>query len=209
MKKKNILTAAVSAALVAVLAVGATLAYLTDNSGTVSNKFQMDGLTITLKENASVPAGEFYKIQENSTTAARPNTNPINGTDKGVVYTDILPGATVAKNPYITVSAGNAHAYVYTYVEGVTENTNDLLYTTWADGWEPVTAAELSGTLLRREVAKDAAGTYDVFTQVHVNFNANGTEALNEISIGAFAHQAEHVDAATADEAAIDYFAKQ
>lgn len=209
MKKKNILTAAVSAALVAVLAVGATLAYLTDNSGTVSNKFQMDGLTITLKENASVPAGEFYKIQENSPTAARPNTNPINGTDKGVIYTEILPGATVAKNPYVTVSAGNAHAYVYTYVEGVTTNSDDLLYTTWAEGWEPVAAAELSGTLLRREVAKDQAGTYDVFTQVHVNFDADGTEALNDISIGAFAHQADHVDADTADAAAIAYFAKQ
>ena len=183
MKKKNILTAAVSAALVAVLAVGATLAYLTDNSGTVSNKFQMDGLTITLKENASVPAGEFYKIQENSPTAARPNTNPINGTDKGVIYTEILPGATVAKNPYVTVSADNAHAYVYTYVEGVTTNSDDLLYTTWSEGWEPVAAAELNGTLLRREVAKDAAGTYDVFTQVHVNFDADGTEALNEISV--------------------------
>lgn len=209
MKKKNILTAAVSAALVAVLAVGATLAYLTDNSGTVSNKFQMDGLTITLKENASVPAGEFYKIQENSITAAKPNTNPINGTDKGVIYTEILPGATVAKNPYVTVSADNAHAYVYTYVEGVTTNSDDLLYTTWSKGWEPVAAAELNGTLLRREVAKDAAGTYDVFTQVHVNFDADGTEALNEISIGAFAHQADHVDSDTADAAAIAYFAKQ
>lgn len=209
MKKKNILTAAVSAALVAVLAVGATLAYLTDNSGTVSNKFQMDGLTITLKENASVPAGEFYKIQENSITAAKPNTNPINGTDKGVIYTEILPGATVAKNPYVTVSADNAHAYVYTYVEGVTTNSDDLLYTTWSEGWEPVAAAELNGTLLRREVAKDAAGTYDVFTQVHVNFDADGTEALNEISIGAFAHQADHVDPDTADAAAIAYFAKQ
>ena len=209
MKKKNILTAAVSAALVAVLAVGATLAYLTDNSGTVSNKFQMDGLTITLKENASVPTGEFYKIQENSITAAKPNTNPINGTDKGVIYTEILPGATVAKNPYVTVSADNAHAYVYTYVEGVTTNSDDLLYTTWSEGWEPVAAAELNGTLLRREVAKDAAGTYDVFTQVHVNFDADGTEALNEISIGAFAHQADPVDSDTADAAAIASFAKQ
>lgn len=206
MTKKNILTAAVSTALVAVLAVGSTLAYLTDETAKVDNKFQMDGLTITLKENASVPADQFYKIQENSLTAARPNTNPINGTDKGVIYTDILPGATVEKNPYITVSDSNAHAYVYAYVEGVTTDTEADIYTTWAKGWTPVVTDELKGTLLRRDVAKDAAGTYNIFTQVHVSIDTDGSEALNDITIEAFAHQADNVDENVADTAAIAHF---
>ena len=209
MKKKNILSAAVSLSLVAVISVGATLAYLTDNAGTVANKFQMDGLTITLKENAFVPEGQFYKIQENSPYGARPSTTPINGTDKGVIYTEILPGATVEKNPYITVSESNAHAYVYAYVEGIGTDVNDDISTTWAKGWTVVSAEELDGTLLRRDVAKDAAGTYDVFTQVKVNMDTDGTENLNDVTISAFAHQADNVDQGVADAAAIAYFAKQ
>ena len=56
MNKKNIVTAAVSLALVGVMAIGGTLAYLTDNSGPVTNKVVMDGLEITLKEYARIPA---------------------------------------------------------------------------------------------------------------------------------------------------------
>ncbi|OUN80312.1 hypothetical protein B5G03_16890, partial [Gemmiger sp. An50] len=39
MKKKNILTAAVSLSLVACLSIGATLAYFTDKSDTMTNVF--------------------------------------------------------------------------------------------------------------------------------------------------------------------------
>ena len=62
MKKKNFLTILLSLALVAVIGVGATLAYLTDNTQTVNNKFTFDDIEITLKENATVPDGQSYLI---------------------------------------------------------------------------------------------------------------------------------------------------
>lgn len=201
MKKKNFLTILLSLALVAVIGVGATLAYLTDNTQTVNNKFTFDDIEITLKENASVPDGQSYLIRENKEGTVA-GTEAIEGSDVGVVYSDILPGATVAKNPYITVSESNAHAYVYAYVTGVA----DPLSVTWSNGWTVVEDTDLTGTLLRREVAKNAAGKYDVFTQVKVDPTANGEETLNDISIKAYAHQADNTDVDTADGAAIAYF---
>lgn len=201
MKKKNFLTILLSLALVAVIGVGATLAYLTDNTQTVNNKFTFDDIEITLKENATVPAGQSYLIRENKDNTVA-GTEAIEGSDVGVVYSDILPGATVEKNPYITVSASNAHAYVYAYVTGVAD---PLSVVAWSEGWTEV-ETDLTGTLLRREVAKNAAGKYDVFTQVQVATGAAGTEDLNDISIKAYAHQADNTDVDTADGAAIAYF---
>ena len=201
MKKKNFLTILLSLALVAVIGVGATLAYLTDNTQTVNNKFTFDDIEITLKENASVPDGQSYLIRENKEGTVA-GTEAIEGSDVGVVYSDILPGATVAKNPYITVSESNAHAYVYAYVTGVAA---PLSVVGWSEGWTEV-ETDLTGTLLRREVAKNAAGKYDVFTQVKVDPTANGEETLNDISIKAYAHQADNTDVDTADGAAIAYF---
>ena len=200
MKKRNFLTIMLSLALVAVIGVGATLAYLTDNTQTVNNKFTFDNIQITLQENASVPDGQSYLIRENKEGTVA-DTTPIEGSDVGVVYSDILPGATVEKNPYITVSESNAHAYVYAYVTGVATP----LSVTWSEGWTEV-ETDLTGTLLRREVAKNAAGKYDVFTQVQVATGAAGTEDLNDISIKAYAHQADNTDVDTADGAAIAYF---
>ena len=200
MKKRNFLTIMLSLALVAVIGVGATLAYLTDNTQTVNNKFTFDDIEITLKENATVPAGQSYLIRENKEGTVA-GTEAIEGSDVGVVYSDILPGATVEKNPYITVSESNAHAYVYAYVTGVAAP----LSVTWSEGWTEV-ETDLTGTLLRRELAKNEAGKYDVFTQVQVATGAAGTEDLNDISIKAYAHQADNTDVDTADGAAIAYF---
>ena len=199
MKKKNFLTIMLSLALVAVIGVGATLAYLTDNTQTVNNKFTFDDIEITLKENASVPDGQFYQIKKTEDETF--GTTEIKGAEKGIDYDEVLPGATVEKNPYITVSESNAHAYVYAYVTGVAAP----LSVTWSEGWTEV-ETDLTGTLLRREVAKNEAGKYDVFTQVQVATGAAGTEDLNDISIKAYAHQADNTDVDTADGAAIAYF---
>ena len=200
MKKKNFLTILLSLALVAVIGVGATLAYLTDNTQTVNNKFTFDDIKITLQENASVPEDQVYQIKKTEDTDF--GTAPITGAEQGIDYIDVLPGATVEKNPYITVSESNAHAYVYAYVTGVAAP----LSVTWSNGWTVVEDTDLTGTLLRREVAKNAAGKYDVFTQVKVDPTANGEETLNDISIKAYAHQADNTDVDTADGAAIAYF---
>lgn len=218
MNKKNIVTAAVSLALVGVMAIGGTLAYLTDNSGPVTNKFVMDGLEITLKEDAKIPAGEDYQQKEIGETEY--STDEIQGTTKGVDYDKLLPGATVNKNPYLEVGASNAHAYVYAYVTGMNTlapiegsgvKTPAMWINGWSEGWTVVETDALSGTLLRREVARDASTAdellrLDVFDTVKVNSALTESQEIGDVTIGAFAHQADNVDEGVSDAAAIAYF---
>lgn len=218
MNKKNIATAAVSLALVGVMAIGGTLAYLTDNSGPVTNKFVMDGLEITLKEDATIPEGQVYLQKE--TDGAEYGTAEILGTVKGVEYDKLLPGATVDKNPYLEVSADNARAYVYAYVTGidttapVEDATDPVVWVDqWSTGWDVVEDTGLDGTLLRREVARDASTTedllrLDIFETVHVNPEITTTTTIDNVTIEAFAHQADNVDVTVADAAAIANFAE-
>lgn len=203
MKKRNLLISLLSLALVAVIGVGATLAYLTDSTDPVSNKFTFDDIEITLKENASVPAGQSYQIQKNEAGTV-PGTDAIMDSDVGVIYTDVLPGATVEKNPYITVSESNAHAYVYAYVTGEKDPLS-VVYN--FKDWELVPTK--TGKLLRHEVLKNASEeerTLDVFYKVKVAPTATGNENLNDITIQAYAHQADNVDVTIADAAAKAHF---
>lgn len=222
MNKKNIATAAVSLALVGVMAIGGTLAYLTDNSGPVTNKFVMDGLEITLKEDAVRPEGEVYLQKDKANKDAVYSDSAIVGTEVGVDYDKLLPGATVNKNPYLEVGASNAHAYVYAYVtgmytmapiEGSGVKTPAMWINGWSDGWTVVETDELSGTLLRQKVARDESTAddllrLDVFDTVKVNSALTESQEIKDVTIGAFAHQADNVDEGVADAAAIAYFAK-
>lgn len=222
MNKKNIVTAAVSLALVGVMAIGGTLAYLTDNSGPVTNKFVMDGLEITLKEDAIIPEGEVYLQKDKADKDAVYSELEVLGTEVGVDYDKLLPGATVNKNPYLEIGPGNARAYVYAYVTGIDATapaSNDaktpvVWVDQWDDAWEVVEDADLPGTLLRQLVARDASGEgesqlrLDVFDTVKVNPAVTESQTIGDVTIRAFAHQADNVDEGVADAAAIAYFAK-
>lgn len=221
MNKKNIVTAAVSLALVGVMAIGGTLAYLTDDSDTMTNTFVMDGLTITLKEDATIPEGEVYLQKDKADKDAVYSEREIEGTEAGVDYDKVLPGATINKNPYLEIGADNARAYVYAYVTGMDTTAPDGQATSpkmwieaWADGWTVVdTEGQLSGTLLRRVVARDASSEtsplrLDVFDTVKVNANLTESQEIKDVTIQAFAHQADNVDVTVADAAAIANFAQ-
>lgn len=85
MKKKSILVAAIAVMLVAALVVGGTLAYFTDKTETVKNTFTVGNVAIDLKEPS-------WKENESHT---------------------LLPGASYAKDPTITVKEGSQDAYVF------------------------------------------------------------------------------------------------
>lgn len=85
MKKKTILVAAIAVMLVAALVVGGTLAYFTDKTETVKNTFTVGNVAIDLKEPS-------WKADESHT---------------------LLPGASYAKDPTITVKEGSQDAYVF------------------------------------------------------------------------------------------------
>lgn len=96
MKKKNLITAAVSLALVAVVGVGATLAYFTDKTDVKNNVFTTGSVDITLTDTS-----ESEKATE---------------VENGIVYEEVMPGDLLDKNVYVTVDKMSAPSYVGVFV---------------------------------------------------------------------------------------------
>ena len=96
MKKRNLLISILSLALVAVIGVGATLAYFTDKTDVKNNVFTTGMVDITLTDTSD---------SENATE-----------TETGIFFDEVMPGDLLDKNVYITVDKDSAPAYVGAFV---------------------------------------------------------------------------------------------
>lgn len=100
MKKKNLITAAVSLALVAVVGVGATLAYFTDKTETKKNVFSAGKVSINLIDETwdvdGQVKGKYY--EKDGIT--------------GIQYEDIMPGDVLSKVVGVETAADSQDAYV-------------------------------------------------------------------------------------------------
>ncbi|MEG2420712.1 MAG: SipW-dependent-type signal peptide-containing protein [Oscillospiraceae bacterium] len=101
MKKKSLLLAALSLVMVGAIAVGGTMAYFTAEK-TVANTFSVGNVAITLDE------AKVTKDPATSTWTADP-TAPRVTENK---YESVYPGATLPKDPTVTLTAGSSDAYV-------------------------------------------------------------------------------------------------
>lgn len=107
MKKKSFVTMITALALVGTMGVGATFAYFSAKTETLTNQFVMteNGIDLGLEEIVNddgdiVPAGEEH------------------------TYGDLVPGATVVKEPYATMEDTSLPAYVFMKYEIVGENAD-------------------------------------------------------------------------------------
>lgn len=99
MKKKNLLTAAASLALVAVIGVGATLAYFTDKTDVKTNVFTTGNVNITLVDETEGPqVGDQWTVD-----TTRPD---------GITYNNIMPGDTLSKEVAVTIDEMSSDCYV-------------------------------------------------------------------------------------------------
>lgn len=96
MKKKNLLTAAASLALVAVVGVGATLAYFTDKTDTKTNVFKTGNVNIDLIDECEVPEDAGWGALTRG---------------DGVTYFDVMPGDLLDKHVSLVVDKGSADCY--------------------------------------------------------------------------------------------------
>ncbi len=100
MKKKNLITAAVSLALVAVVGVGATLAYFTDKTESKRNTFASGKVSINLIDETwdvdGQVKGEYY--DKDGIT--------------GIEYENLMPGDVVSKVVGVENNADSQDAYV-------------------------------------------------------------------------------------------------
>lgn len=106
MKKKNLLMMALSVCMVAVIAVGGTLAYLTANAKALKNTFTFaDNMSVTLTESWDKEANQM-----------KDETATWNETTNGYDYENVVVGQDLHKSPVVTVST-DVDAYVFVRVK--------------------------------------------------------------------------------------------
>ena len=203
MKMKNMLIGGMSLVLVACISVGGTLAYLSSQTGTATNTFTMNGLTLVVSETADAVGNGDYKQKRTNDKLSAAGAASVS-TDKlaknegdGIAYTDILPGAVMSKKPVITVKGKHAACYVFACVEN--SNGDLTIQDLDTENWEQVTTA--NGKTLYQYVNgnEDAAivpeGNGDVdlpalFTEVKLSENLTEAKTLTDIVIKGYAYQA-------------------
>lgn len=151
--KKKTLTIAIALVLVVALAVGATWAYLTAQSGPVVNTFTVGKIldnasNFTLNEhplkNADTTDG-VYQLDMNAT--------PV----QAVTYSAVMPGVDLPKDPTVTIKAGALKADAYLFVVVDNKLATGLSYT--LDGaWKTIGSTEDGKTLLTLDAGKLTAG---------------------------------------------------
>lgn len=132
MKMKNMLIGGMSLALVACISVGATLAYLTDETETVTNTFIASaGIAMTLDEaKVELNNDKTAYVEDTDFTGGINKTNRVLEND----YVDILPGVEQDKDPTVHVTSVPASgAEIYICITGL-ENTEDYTVATKYNG---------------------------------------------------------------------------
>lgn len=110
MKKNKIMLSVVSGLLVAAVAVGGTLAYLSDKSNMVTNTFNVGA---GYEEDNDGHVGLWL----DEVDIAKPGSR----TEIGNEYEDLQPGSIVEKDPTFHLTAGSTDSYVFAQVTGVDE----------------------------------------------------------------------------------------
>lgn len=111
MKNKKMMTMLLALGLVTATGVGASLAFMTDNTGELQNKFTFaNGIQMQLDEDKVDP--ETHLVVKDGTDAIIAGETPTGNT-----YNNILPGDELHKDPTVTIKAGSPDCYVFVSVK--------------------------------------------------------------------------------------------
>ncbi len=169
MKKKNLITAVASVAMVGVIAVGSTMAYLTATDHKLTNTFDFvdNGITLDLWENTETAENVGKKADQDLTAD----------------YTNLVSNETLKKQVRVDYTTGT-QAYVFIKISdvgtGTQMNLGDI-----NEVWQAVpgqTNTNKYGYYYTTVEAAATAQTLQVFETVQVP-NVNTVVTLNSISI--------------------------
>lgn len=168
MKKKNLLMMALSLCLVAVVAVGGTLAYLTASADALTNTFKFaDNMTVTLTESWNKDANQ--QADEIATE-----------TNDGYAYTNVVPGQKLYKAPTITLDT-DVDAYMFVRVTVGANLSVDSYTASWTE-LENIPALPENQVVYYKAVdADDSEDLGTIFT--HLNVASNPTGDLGNVKI--------------------------
>lgn len=199
--KKKTLTIAIALVLVVALAVGATWAYLTSTTGTITNTFVAGKL---------FDQGGGIKLQEKAVTQNTDGTYVIAEDaawqDTGINYV-VQPGVDLPKQPAVKVSGLTAKAYLFVGVKGEKINGKfdwNVDTAVWSPLMNGETQVEKGGYkiwVLKTDVANGsyvANGLYDILTDntvtVGKDLDPDSLAPANNIEFQAYICQAAGFD---------------
>ena len=183
MKKRNVMTMALSLAMVGVIAVGGTLAYLTAKSGPVTNTFiGSEGIEMTLDEALVGTDGQAVdpesRVQSNS-------------------YTNILPETAYDKDPTVhltQIPTGGVNLYVkVTGVDTTDANGYDANVTISSANWTKVGTFEGVDGLYKYNGVITKTGDFVVFDGISFEYdveNGGNVPTIKDVVVKAYAIQA-------------------
>lgn len=135
MSVKNILVMAACLALVAVVSVGGTIAWLTATTDPVTNTFTVGDINITLTETPN------YDSDGNNTLDSW--------------QAKLIPGSEYAKDPVVTVTANSEDCYLFVKFEEIGNPSTYLTYTstlTVDEGWTQGDGTNIPANVWYRKV---------------------------------------------------------
>lgn len=201
--KKKIVILGLALVLAFALGIGGTLAWLTAQTGTVTNTFTVGDINMTLKE---------YKVAGNTKTELAANARSFKA----------IPGGTDSKQPELTVTAGSEKCYVYACIENTVKlNDGTKVATVNVSDTDWVKIGENGDKAVYRYIGSKATSnvvdamsadvTVTVFTTVTYSESitkANRSQITTDdkITIQGFAYQADNRTQADADAAACTQF---
>ena len=185
MKKRNVMTMALSLAMVGVIGVGGTLAYLTAKDGTLTNTFEFDqnGITLDQWENANNTEGAELGAEGEVKEIGKVNGQ--NKDENGYDYTNVIPGGTYVKDVNIDV---NAAFETVVFVEVTTPFVDGEVPVTVDDsvmagyGWIAVDGHE--NTYYQVVNPNGVKQTLNVFDRISISKDyTGGTQKLGDVQI--------------------------
>lgn len=203
MEKKSLKKILLSAGLVGVIGVGASLAYFSDVTGLLTNTFDMFGesgqkaVSLQIKENEVRYAdGNYVEV---------PDSWKVEG--EGNNYTNLLPGASLWKNPTVVIDPHTAESVVVVKVTGLDSDVFDSIdlkigeNDKWTEVTENVTGEENARYFQYKEnvtnSTNEAVPLQPLFTEITIKSEfTNGVipENPDDIVVKAAAVQAVNVE---------------
>lgn len=111
MKRKRLLAAGLSLALVAAVTVAGTLAYFTDSTDAKTNTFTVGHVDIDVVDKSDQIIGDTTTIDEKVHRVVHGVDTPAPGAE-GLTYEHVLPGDVVDKTVGVTLKEGSMDAWV-------------------------------------------------------------------------------------------------
>lgn len=211
MKKKNILTIALSLCLAAVIAVGATLAYFTDDTDKMSNVVTTGNVKIKLNDTTPAHTGEDGQEWKVGTVTYVDPEDP-DSAQTGISYEELMPGDTISKLVSVEKLSTSQDCYVAIRVDVVDvaskkaiteaqkkEIMNAVKETATLNDWEYYTVDDAGTSMIFYCTTKldDAVSSKELFDSVKIptTWGNNVVDATFAIDVKAAAVQKANLDA--------------